>query len=168
VDRLRTFRKCPNRLISGNFIGAPSAMIFRREANIFFDSRMKWLVDIDFYIKATRIGSFAFTQDFLININIEDKDRITNQCQKNLAVEFYEHQILYSNIRKTSAYFIFLIQFAKLLSKYRVRSVNYLKNTFPSLERSDFVRKNFLVIRFISLFYDSYNKIIRRKVITDL
>ena len=38
-------------LLGGNIIGAPSATIFKKSLNLFFDKRLKWYVDLDFYIQ---------------------------------------------------------------------------------------------------------------------
>ena len=37
-------------LFNGNFIGSPSTTIFRRRSDVSFDGKLKWVVDIDFYI----------------------------------------------------------------------------------------------------------------------
>lgn len=41
----------PEILIASNRVGPPSCILFRKDESIIFDNRMKWLVDIDFYIQ---------------------------------------------------------------------------------------------------------------------
>ena len=41
----------PEVLLAANRIGPPSVVIFKKDLNVLFDSRMRWLVDIDFYIR---------------------------------------------------------------------------------------------------------------------
>ena len=48
VNRLK---KTPEILLAANLIGPPSVVIFKKDDSIYFDNRMQWLVDIDFYIR---------------------------------------------------------------------------------------------------------------------
>lgn len=60
-EQLRRLRSDPMSLFAGNFIGAPSATIFRKQSALVFDTNLKWLVDIDFYIAILKINpNFGF------------------------------------------------------------------------------------------------------------
>ena len=49
--QLKIFLQNPEVLLAANRIGPPSAVIFKKDLDVMFDSRMRWLVDIDFYIR---------------------------------------------------------------------------------------------------------------------
>ena len=50
TDEQNTFIKADvYNVYHANYIGAPSATIFRKK-NVFFDSNLIWLIDVDFYI----------------------------------------------------------------------------------------------------------------------
>jgi glycosyltransferase involved in cell wall biosynthesis len=48
---LQELNQFPEVLMAANRIGPPSAVILKKDVLIYFDNRMKWLVDIDFYIR---------------------------------------------------------------------------------------------------------------------
>lgn len=51
TTRLNRLKRFPGILMAVNWIGPPSVALFKKDDTIFFDSRMKWMVDIDFYIR---------------------------------------------------------------------------------------------------------------------
>lgn len=81
-------------LIAGNFIGAPSATIFKRN-NLRFDKALKWLVDIDFYINYLKgTTSLLYTKEPLVSIGISDS-QVTQTCvnDKQLLCSEYLNEI---------------------------------------------------------------------------
>jgi len=78
-------------LYSNNLIGAPSTTIFRRSVNLFFDNSLKWLVDIEFYIKLlNRNKQFVYTEQML-TVTYLAEGRVTDECENNKQVEVYEY-----------------------------------------------------------------------------
>ncbi len=70
----------PDILGYGNMIGTPSVTIFRKKKNVFFDNKLVWLVDIDFYIRILRNNKyFISTKEELVCVGNEES-RITNKC----------------------------------------------------------------------------------------
>ena len=55
-EQLDSLYKNPVVLFFANFIGAPSTTIFRRDWFVPFDSKLKWVVDIDFYISVLSVS----------------------------------------------------------------------------------------------------------------
>ena len=51
TTRFDTLKRFPDILIAVNRIGPPSVTLFKKDDAIIFDLRLKWLVDIDFYIR---------------------------------------------------------------------------------------------------------------------
>lgn len=95
----KRIRKDPLCLFQGNLIGAPSAIAYRRTLKIQFDERMKWLVDLDFYLAALlAVGAFAFIKQPLVGISILDPSRVTAESEKNGYVELLEYLIFYYKV----------------------------------------------------------------------
>jgi hypothetical protein len=95
---LERLRRDPKSLFFGNFIGAPSATIFRREITERFDRRMKWLVDIDFYMRVLAAGrSWAVASRPLVRIGV-GPGRVTGESLGNREVEIYEWVLLYTKL----------------------------------------------------------------------
>ncbi|MBN1469629.1 MAG: glycosyltransferase family 2 protein [Fusobacteriaceae bacterium] len=90
-------------LFTGNWIGAPSATIFKRD-KIYFDDNLKWVVDLEFYIRYLTINnSINYTKEPLISIGINDS-QITNDCVKNKALNNFEYSYVYKKLGLESHY----------------------------------------------------------------
>jgi glycosyltransferase involved in cell wall biosynthesis len=87
---LRLLRKSPLTLFKKNFVGHPSTTLIGRNCGHIYDSRFKWVVDIEFYIRyLTNHKKLVAIKKPLINIGIS-KDQITKQVFRNPAVEIPE------------------------------------------------------------------------------
>jgi glycosyltransferase involved in cell wall biosynthesis len=97
IDLLNSDSDC---LFFGAIIGSPSTTIFRNGRNLFFDKRIKWLVDSEFYIRCLRENTnFAFNDRCLVSI-IAAEDRVTNQCYNKPEVEIFELLYVLDKIQK--------------------------------------------------------------------
>lgn len=67
----------------GNVVGAPSATIFRNKG-IVFDNKLRWLIDMDFYLRQMETDKlpFANTNEPLVSIGISDS-QLTNYCRNH-------------------------------------------------------------------------------------
>lgn len=121
IKRLRRNPKC---LI--NFkavIGSPSTTIFRRDLNIYFDQKMKWLVDIDFYIRfLIKYKQFGFNPKPLVCISTTSKNRVTEKCQYDKEINLFEFFHLFKKVenRNFSDYKYFKYILIKILLNYKV------------------------------------------------
>ena len=120
----------PAILLCGNFIGAPSVSFYRAMPSGNFDVNLKWLVDIDFYIRNWRGDQFYFIEEPLVNISIGGSEQATNVYQASLKVNIFEYLSVFNNIssfldvasRKKS------IQFLKrILSNFNVRDIEQIQ-----------------------------------------
>lgn len=109
-----SLNKTFNFLFLRNCIGAPSAIIFKKGVDVKFDSRLKWFVDIDFYMAILQSNSkYAFTREPLVSIG-HGEGQVTNTCVYNSKVLSTEGKILYKkfNLNKDFAcklhYYFFL------------------------------------------------------------
>lgn len=86
-------------LYRGNFIGAPSTTIFRKTANVFFDTNLKWLVDIDFYIRMLLHDKIFVYSDEILTVTHIAEGRITESCENNKEVELFEYFYLFDKLK---------------------------------------------------------------------
>ncbi len=86
----------PEFLFFGNVFGAPSATIYRNGLGVQYDERMKWLVDIDFYIRILQLnGNFAYTNEILICTPTNAAHQVTELCKDNDLIDLMEHVYLF-------------------------------------------------------------------------
>ncbi len=97
--QVQRLRHKPALLFCGNLVGAPSATLFRRQADLCFDPQFKWLVDIDFYIRLLARGrSLAYDAEPLISVTVASPQQVTAGCTNNKDVEITEHLALYMKL----------------------------------------------------------------------
>lgn len=125
--QLQQLQTAPECLLPGNFVGAPSTVMFRREPVIPYDLRMKWLVDIDHYIQLLyRNPRAVYIATPLLNIGIH-AGQVTQAVINDKVVVIPEHILLLSKLKKDVLkelpYFDFMW---RLCRNYNVRSVQEL------------------------------------------
>jgi glycosyltransferase involved in cell wall biosynthesis len=94
--RYRQLRRNPATLFSSNVIGPPSVVMFRNE-KVFFDSTLKWLVDIEFYIRVLETRRSFYINTPLINVGI-GKEQVTQDCFRQRVIEIPEGFYLLNKI----------------------------------------------------------------------
>ncbi len=83
-------------LFYANVIGHPSTVMHRRDERILYDTRFKWVVDIDFYIGYLREHKdYLYIREMLINIGTDDT-QVSHMLYKNPAVEVPEYLTMLS------------------------------------------------------------------------
>ena len=101
---LNILKKLPESLMAANRIGPPSVTIFKKEDSLYFDRRMQWLVDIDFYIRYLKeFPPAAYIPENLVQIGISTS-QVTRRSFGNPQIEIPERFLLgdklnYSGIR---------------------------------------------------------------------
>lgn len=109
----------PEYLFPHNFIGAPSATIFRNSLKTKFDEQLKWVVDMDFYIKLLRRNpKFVFSEYPLVCTTNGGAHQVTVECQDNRELELFEWIYLYSNLE----------------NRLNIRSLTFIWNLFKRLK----------------------------------
>ena len=88
--RYKMLRKNPLTLLSKNSIGPPSVVIHKKQDNMYYDINLKWLVDIDFYMRYLSSTKPIYIPDVLINIGISDT-QVTKYTFGNRKVEIPEN-----------------------------------------------------------------------------
>lgn len=129
----------PYSLIKGNLIGAPSAVMFKKN-NLNFDEKLIWLVDIDFYLcyfLSLNPNQINYTEDFLVN-TFMPIERITNECWMNPKIEVPEYLYL---IHKHRVYSFGILNF--VVELFLNMKVNSLKKIYFFASE---IKVNFLLI----------------------
>lgn len=122
----------PRLLIRQNVIGHPSVTLHRNYRDRWYDNRMKWMVDIDFYIRCLQSGAkFAFTDKPLVNIGYHP-EQVTKSVFSNRQVVISENMLLLEklgadvlNDMKVYDYFW------RLMRNYEVRDLEDLRSLAP-------------------------------------
>jgi len=97
-EQFAVIQNNPVSLFKENKIGAPSAVIFKKENGILFDENLKWLVDIKFYIQTLLAGNkVAYTPVALVT-TFAAAGRVSDECSNDKKIEIYEHFYLLENI----------------------------------------------------------------------
>lgn len=86
------FKKCSESIISENFIGPPSA-VMHRNISVFYDNRLKWLVDVDFYARFLKGRQALYCEQPLVNIGISEV-QVTKESSRVASVEIPEHSYI--------------------------------------------------------------------------
>ena len=85
--------------IFGNFVGAPSAVVFRRQTQARFDPQFKWVVDMDFYAQMLTAGArVVHVDEPLIAILAEGDGRMTAACVAQPDLLAREYVILFRKL----------------------------------------------------------------------
>ncbi|MBK7345374.1 MAG: glycosyltransferase family 2 protein [Chitinophagaceae bacterium] len=88
--RLSLIRRDPYSLLSQNIIGPPSVTLLKNDKHFYYDTNIKWLVDIDYYIQRLKQQKIFYIKKTLINVGIGD-DQVTASCHLNPKIEIPEY-----------------------------------------------------------------------------
>jgi glycosyltransferase involved in cell wall biosynthesis len=135
--RFRMLKKEPAILVSKNIIGPPSVIMCRNDGNHQYDARLKWLVDIDMYIRRLQQDKIVYLPEPLINVGI-GADQVTSSVHGVPEVEVPEHFYFLEkhgiktlkNILVYDAWWRFIRNF-KLLSPTVIENYGYKSPIHP-------------------------------------
>ncbi|ACT47942.1 glycosyltransferase family 2 protein [Methylotenera mobilis] len=136
--QLQMLSDMPELLFLGNLIGAPSATIYRRNLiNLNYDKQLKWLVDIDFYIRALQKNNrFAYAAETLIITPTNAEHQVTECCKNNADIVLMEHLILYDKNSSQLASRPEVVNYwLGIFGRYGIYSVSDIEN-FDSFSES--------------------------------
>ncbi len=92
--QLKAILNEPLLLLSENIIGPPSVTLFHKSILGKYDERMKWRVDLEYYIRIlNHEKEIYYLQDLLINVGVSES-QVTNSCINVPSVEIPEGHIL--------------------------------------------------------------------------
>jgi len=96
--RYRAFLRDPAVLFSRNIVGPPSVVLYKRSLPVQFDPAVKWVVDIDFYIRAMSAGGKpVYIKKVLVNVGLGSQ-QVTMDCKRQRVVEIPENFYLLNKV----------------------------------------------------------------------
>jgi len=86
--------KAPVTLLEQNVVGPPSVTMVHRSITEVYDERMKWRVDLDFYIRILmQEKAYSYIDEVLVNVGVSET-QVTNYCINIPSVELPEGYLL--------------------------------------------------------------------------
>lgn len=88
--RMNAMLKDPVSLLSKNCIGPPSVTMHRNDKKLWYDKSLRWLVDMDFYIRYLQLSKPVYIDLPLVNIGLNEL-QVTKQSSLVADIEIPEH-----------------------------------------------------------------------------
>ena len=95
--RLRLAKKNPATLISNNIIGPPSVTLHKNDGAFFYDNQLKWVVDIEFYVRYFSSRQPIYLNKVLVNVGM-GSEQVTQDSFRVRKVEIPEYFHLFNKI----------------------------------------------------------------------
>jgi glycosyltransferase involved in cell wall biosynthesis len=129
ISSLEAFllRRNPLYLFRKNLIGHPSTTLIRNNRAYWFDEKLKWVVDFEFYIRLLKEGNrFVAIKEPLIHIGIGE-EQITKLAFRNPEIEIPENFYLFTILGKQSLRNIFVYDYYwRLLRNLRIKNLEQI------------------------------------------
>lgn len=94
---LRWLKKNPVILFAKNVIGPPSVTLTRNDERAFYDKRIKWVVDIDFYMRYLNSEKPVYIDKLLLNVGL-GAHQVTMDCARQRPIEIPENFYLLNKV----------------------------------------------------------------------
>ncbi|MGZ5247546.1 MAG: glycosyltransferase family 2 protein [Flavitalea sp.] len=127
--RMRAMLREPASLFSKNIIGPPSVVLHRNDGKVFYDKTIKWVVDIDFYIRYLQNAKPFYIDKTLVNVGLGDH-QVTMDCVRQRPVEIPENFYLLHKIgfKKLKNWLVF-DAFWRLMRNLEIRSIQDIRDS---------------------------------------
>jgi len=124
-EQLTILKSYPELLFKSNAIGAPSVVLFKK-TKILFDEKIKYLVDVEFYMHILKSGKFACTTEPLINIG-GSPAQVTHSVINDRKKLIFEYSYTFQKVEYNKSTFNFYFDaFWQLIERLNISSVNEL------------------------------------------
>ena len=111
-------------LFSKNIIGPPSVILHRNENHFFYDNNLKWLVDIDFYMRCLKTGKPEYIHLPLINVGLSSH-QVTKETFRVREVEVPENFYLLHKVGLNQLRNIYVYDaWWRLIRNLGIRNIN--------------------------------------------
>ncbi|HOY47814.1 MAG TPA: glycosyltransferase family 2 protein [Flavobacteriales bacterium] len=97
-DKLRNVSKFPADLFEANLIGAPSATMYKKTMKLQYDSKLMWLVDIEFFCRVIQAYKIQPIERGLIVTSEFQAHQLTYTLRDNKATEIREYLYCYEQL----------------------------------------------------------------------
>lgn len=147
--RLRRVLNFGGNLYSKNIIGPPSVILIKSELQEQYDNRMKWLVDIDCYIRMLNKNKPFYINQALINVGM-NKQQVTFYTHNRPEVEIPEGLLLFNKLGRNSLnHILYFDAWWRLVRNLNIKDIQHFYNYSKDLEvPSQIIR----MIRFQAVF----------------
>jgi glycosyltransferase involved in cell wall biosynthesis len=116
-------------LYHNNIIGAPSAVIYRNKSGLRFDERIKYVVDIDFYIQILLQNRKLLYYSEPLIVNTSHSPLQVTQASLDKSTQVGEYTYLYNKVKKGSwPDMRDLLFFRQLFLQYNIQSLHEYKS----------------------------------------
>lgn len=127
-----------------NFIGAPSATIFKVGNHPQFNENLKWLVDVDFYIQILNNTKFIYINKSLVKTTNGAQHQVTQQSLNNPKVEIFENCLVFEKLTISKDLEpLFINYFSELFFRFDINSITDLKKYAPFVIETQFYNSVF-------------------------
>ena len=89
LEQFEKIKQDPWRLFASNLIGPPSVVLFKKDITTLYDASLKWLVDLEGYVRMINSYSVKYISQPLVNMSY-NATQVTNDCFRNPEVEISE------------------------------------------------------------------------------
>ncbi|MBL7921772.1 MAG: glycosyltransferase family 2 protein [Bacteroidia bacterium] len=97
--QLKRLKAQPEFLFFRNCVGAPSAVIFKKNESLSFNKNYKWLVDVEFYIAYLKKHKhFLCIPEALVTVVDGNEEQLTQEVSTNKKIVLQENLFLFSTI----------------------------------------------------------------------
>lgn len=136
----------PYHLLKKVYVGNPSCTLFRRDLNIWYDRRYKYIVDFDYYIRVIQETKMpVYIDEILLNIGFHS-GQVTGYTKYNPAVQLPENLTFLNEQKKDILKNIVVFDYYwRLLRNMKIDSVEKLKSFSGDIPLS---RKILFIVRF--------------------
>ena len=159
--QLNLIKRNPDYLFFSAIIGSPSATIFRNNKSIFFDKSLKWLVDMDFYIRMLKYKKYFIYNDKPLISTVDAPMRVTHECLNDNKILINEMIVVLKKITTNS---FNDIKFVKYIT-YR-----FMSNRITSIDELNKLLNNINhlpVIVYLALFFSKiYLLLFKKKTVS--
>lgn len=94
------FKNSPYHLLKKVYVGNPSCTIIKKDVNIFYDKRYKFIVDFDYYIRVIQQTKMpVYIDEVLLNIGFHN-EQVTTYTKYNPEVQIPENIIFLNEQKK--------------------------------------------------------------------
>ncbi|HLA57326.1 MAG TPA: glycosyltransferase family 2 protein [Puia sp.] len=125
----KRLEKDPKTLLSSNRIGPPSVILHKNIPGIFYDSALKWLVDIDFYIRFLQHSKPLLIAENLIAVGLGE-EQVTKQVFRNPQVEIPENLYVLNKIGVRSLQNIIVYDaYWRFIRNLEIRSIQQVRDS---------------------------------------
>ena len=126
--RIARIKKNPSLLLAENLVGPPSTTMYKNDKAYPYDVELKWLVDIDMYIRRAQTDKVYYINDPLIRFYVSST-QVTSFTKNIGDVEIPEHFHVLNKIGVNKLRDISIYDYNwRLIRNFNIREVNDIRN----------------------------------------